>query len=96
MAARDPKMADGVWKGVQPKVIGHFKQLSPNKFFDLSTPSMRKGDGGEKNGGKNGKRKKKKITAEIVATNVVASQPPNGDQLFYLFIQSIIQDLTNN
>ena len=42
-------MADGVWKGVQPKVIGHFKQLSLNKFFDTSTPSMRKGrDGGEK------------------------------------------------
>ena len=47
-------MADGVWKGV------HFKQLSLNKFFDTSTPSMRKGrDGGEKseeenNGGNSG------------------------------------------
>ena len=35
-----PKMADGVWKGVQPKVIGHFKQLSLNNFFDPSTPSI--------------------------------------------------------
>ena len=42
-------MADGVWKGV------HFEPLSLNKFFDPSTPSMRKGrDGGEK------KEKKKK------------------------------------
>ena len=34
---------------------------------------------GEKKGEK--KRKKEKITAEIVATNVVASRPPNGDRL---------------
>ena len=40
-------MADGVWKGVQSQVIGHFKQLSLNKFFDPSTPSMRKGRDGE-------------------------------------------------
>ena len=30
-------MADGVWKGVYPKVFGHSKQLSLNKFFDPST-----------------------------------------------------------
>ena len=36
---------------------------------------MRKGDDGEK------KRGKKKIMVEIVATNVVASRPPNGDRL---------------
>ena len=41
-----PKMADGVWKGVYP---GRSKQLSLNKFFDPSTPFMRKGrDGGKK------------------------------------------------
>ena len=45
-------MADGVWKGVQPYVIDHFKKLSLNKFFDPSTPSMRKVD--------DGKRKEKK------------------------------------
>ena len=40
---------------------------------------MRKGrDGGEK---MTKMKKKKKITAEIVATNVVASQPPNADRL---------------
>ena len=44
---------------------------------------MRKGDDGEKNGKKNGekKEKKKKIMMKIVATNVVASRPPNGDRL---------------
>ena len=30
---------------------------------------------------KKGKKEKKKITVEIVATNVVASRPPNGDRL---------------
>ena len=43
-----PEMADG-----------HSEQLLLNKFFDLSTPSMRKGcDGGKKKTGK--KREKKK------------------------------------
>ena len=37
-------MADGVY----PKVFGHSKQLSLNKFFDPSTLSMRKVDDGEK------------------------------------------------
>ena len=37
-----PKTADGVWKGVYPKVLGHSKQPSQNKFFDPSPPSMRK------------------------------------------------------
>ena len=73
-------MADGVWKGVQPQVIGHFKQLLLNKFFDPSTPSTRKVDDGEKRKRKK-EKKKKKIMAEIVATNVVASRPPNGDRL---------------
>ena len=55
-------MADGVWKGVYPYVFGRSRQLSLNKFFDPSTPSMRKGHDGEKNG-KHGKKpggKKKK------------------------------------
>ena len=34
-------MANRVWKGVQPEVIGHFEALLLNKFFDPSTPSMR-------------------------------------------------------
>ena len=53
MAARGPKMADGVWKGVYPWVFGHSKQLSLNKLFDPSTPSMRKGLIGEKKMEKN-------------------------------------------
>ena len=45
------KMADGVWKGVYPKVFERSCQLSLYKFFDLSTPSSNyeKGhDGGKK------------------------------------------------
>ena len=50
-------MADGVWKGVEPQVIGQFEPLSLNKFFDPSTPSMRKGCDGEKmENGKSGKQ----------------------------------------
>ena len=41
------KMADGVWKGIYPQVFGHSGQLLQNKFFDPSTPSMRKVDNGE-------------------------------------------------
>ena len=62
-------VAAGVLKGVYPYVFGRSKQLLLNKFFDLSTPSMRKGRDGEKNGGK----KEKKRMMKIVATNVVAS-----------------------
>ena len=50
-------MANKVWKGVNPWVFGRSRQLSLNKFFDQSTPSMRKGrNGGEKEGG--GEKKK--------------------------------------
>ena len=41
-------MTDGVWKVVYPEVFGRSRQLSLNKFFDPSTPSMRKGRDGEK------------------------------------------------
>ena len=64
-------MADWVWKGVYPQVLGRSRQLSLNKFFDPSTPSMRKVDDGEEK-----KKKKEKIMTFIVATNVIASQPP--------------------
>ena len=39
-----PKMANGVRKVVYPEVLGHSRQLSLNKFFDPSTPSMKKVD----------------------------------------------------
>merc|ERR1711923_62259 len=52
-----PKMADGVWKGVYPQVLGRSRQLLLNKFFDPGTPSMRKVDDGEE---RKKKRKKKK------------------------------------
>ena len=50
---------------VYPKVFGHSHQLSLNKVFDPSTPFMRRVDGREK-----------KRMSFIVATNVVASRPP--------------------
>ena len=40
-------------------MFGRSKQLSLNKFFDPSTPSMRKGRDGEKRGEKNGGKKKR-------------------------------------
>ena len=51
---------------------------SLNKFFDPSTPSMRKVDDGEgkKKNKRKKRKKKKKIMTFIVATNVVASRPP--------------------
>ena len=45
------KMADRVWKSVHPLVFGHSHQLLQNKFFDPSTPSMRKVDNGGKQAG---------------------------------------------
>ena len=63
----------GLERGV-PLFFGHSHQLSLNKFFDPSTPSMRKGRDGEK------KWKMEKmwgnIMTFIVATNVVVSRPP--------------------
>ena len=42
-------MADRAWKGIQPLLFERFCQLSLNKFFDMSTPFMRKVDNEEKN-----------------------------------------------
>ena len=44
-------------------VIGHFEPLLLNKFFDPSTPSMRKGRDGEME-----EKKMEKIMVKIVAT----------------------------
>ena len=75
-----PKMANGVWKGVYSSVCGHSKQLSLNNFLDPSTPSMRKEDDGEKKRKKKKKKKEEKKRNKImtfkVATNVIASRPP--------------------
>ena len=49
-------MADRVWKAIYPYVFGCSKQLWQNKFFDPSTPSMRKVNNGEKK--KGGEKKK--------------------------------------
>ena len=37
-------MSDRVWKSVYPYGVRHSKQLSLNKFFDPSTPSLLVGD----------------------------------------------------
>ena len=66
-------MAEGVWKGV----FGRSKQLSLNKFFDPSTPSMRKGrDGEKKTGKKTGKKKREENTNENSGHYVIASSRP--------------------
>ena len=72
MAARGPQNGrHGLEKGV-PQVNGRFQQLLQSRFFDWSTPSMRKGCDGEKT-------KRKKII-EIVATINVGRRLPNGDR----------------
>ena len=68
-------MADGVWKGVYPQVLGRSRQLSLNKFFDASTPSMRKGCDGEKKK-KNGKKKREKTDGNSGHLVIASSLPP--------------------
>ena len=76
----DPKMANGVWEGVYLQVFGRSKQLLLNKFFDPSTPSMRKGrDGG--NGGKNGGKKEEKTYDHSGHYVIASSRPPDRRQL---------------
>ena len=60
-------MADGVWKGVYPKVLGRSRQLSLNKYLDPSPPSMRKGGDGEKK--EKNKRKKEKRMLFLAAVS---------------------------
>ena len=63
-------MAEEVWKGDHSGVFEPSYQLSLNKFFDPSTPSMRKErNRREKN------RKKKERMMKIVATDVVPVEP---------------------
>ena len=65
-------MTDGVWKGLYSWLFGRSCQLSLYKFFDPSTPSMRKGCNGDKKGGG---------MMFIVATSVVAGDRSNADRL---------------
>ena len=37
----DLKMGHETWKGVNPQVMGHSKQLSEMTFFDSKSPSVR-------------------------------------------------------
>ena len=64
-----PKMDDWVWKVVYPWVFGRSRQLSLNKFFNRSTPSIRKG--------RDGKRKKRKEKNGVFRGHyVIASSLP--------------------
>ena len=69
-------VADGVWKGVYPWVFGHSKQLSLYKFFDPSTPSMRKVDAGKRKEKK--EKKKEKENNDVYSGHYViaSSRPP--------------------
>ena len=72
-------MAEGVWKGVYLQVFGRSKQLSLNKFFDPSTPSMRKGRNGEETGkteGEKGGKENKEFSLPITPLPVDC---PNAD-----------------
>ena len=72
-------MAEGVWKGVYPLVFGRSKQLSLNKFFDPSTPSMKKGRDGEKKK-KREKKKEKRLMIIVATTSLPAGDRPNADR----------------
>ena len=73
MAARGPQNGRrGLERGL-PLGFWRSRQLSLNKFLDPSNPSMRKVDNGEKIK----KREKKiKIMSFLVATDIIASWPP--------------------
>ena len=71
LPAKSKIVAWGPQNGLQglPPDFWALPSTFTNKFVDPSTPSMRKVDNGEK-------KKKSKIISFIVATNVVASRPP--------------------
>ena len=54
-------MADKVWKKVSPYFSMRYRQLLLKRFFDLSTPFMRKVD--------NGGEKEKQAEAEVVPSS---------------------------
>ena len=65
-------MAVGVWKGAYIQVFGHSKQLLLSKFFDPSTPSMRKGNSGGKE-----RRAEKRLMRIVATTSLPAVDRPN-------------------
>ena len=73
------KMTDWVLKGFGPS-----KQLSLNKFFDPSTPSMRKGRDREKKTGKiffkKREKKWKRLMIIVATTSLPAVDRPNADR----------------
>jgi len=74
-------MADGV------KVFGRSRQLSLNKFFDPSTPSMINADDGEK------RKKRKYQPSGAGGTRSPPATPHRLQHLTACFIQNRHQDL---
>ena len=74
MAGRGPQNGQRGLKRCLHSDLGNSKQLSQNKFFDPSTPSMRKGGDGEKTGGK-----KKRLMKIVATTSLPAVDRPNND-----------------
>ena len=62
------------------KRMNRNKQLSLKKFFDPSSPSMRKGREGGKTGKKTGEKKKKSLMKIVATTSLPAVDRPNADR----------------
>ena len=78
LPGRCARVAGEMCKGAKVKSTPSPKQLSLNKFFDPSTPSMRKGRNGEKKKqgwGKNGEKRREKMDQNS-GHYVIASSPP--------------------
>ena len=71
-------MTDGVWKGVYPYVFGRAKQLLKDKFFDPSTPSLRKGKAEKTENTEN--REKKRLMRIVATTLLPVIDRPNADR----------------
>ena len=69
-------MANGVC--VYPWVFGHSCQLLPNKFFDPSTPSIRKVNNREKKKERKKKKRKKRMAFLVATTSLPTVSRPNG------------------
>ena len=77
MTARGPQNGRGGLERCLPLVFGRSKQLSLNKFFDPSTPSMRKGrDGGKREKKRNWRKKKEKTDENSGHYVITSSRPP--------------------
>ena len=73
-------MADRVWNGIYPLFFWRSRQLSLNKFFDPSTPSVRKEDDGEK---RKEKRENNVVYCGHLRRCQLAARPPTDRSCQY-------------